>query len=183
MSNSAGHTFASQLLTLVIRPTLNSLSLGGTPAEMLVLGTAAHESRGFTAIKQIGGGPALSMWQIEPATVRDTINRCTVAARDKIVDLLPSGALLGIDLHNTPFRELSDLCIKQLPGNLYLGAAMCRAVYYLKPFKMPSANDPNIDEKILAKIWKQFYNTPLGAGKEQDFIDAWKRFDLGSLWE
>ena len=176
MSTTPGHTFASQLLSLIIRPTLNSLSLGGgQPAEMLVLGTAAVES-GFSAIKQIGGGPALSLWQIEPATVRDTWNRGR--HRDVLSAMIPECP----DWEKSPKHDelVEDMIIGRLPGDLYLGCAMCRLVYYLKPFKMPTSSAGGIG--WAARIWKQHYNTPLGAGTEQDFINAWKKYDLGSLW-
>ena len=51
----------------VIRPALRALDLWSPAAEDLVLGTAAQES-GLAYLRQIGGGPALGLWQIEPAT-------------------------------------------------------------------------------------------------------------------
>ena len=58
---------ASQMLALVIRPALEKLSLWSLSAEELVLGTAIVES-GLTYLKQHGDGPALGLWQVEPAT-------------------------------------------------------------------------------------------------------------------
>ena len=61
---------ASQTLALVIRPALEKLSLWSLSAEELVLGTAIVES-GLTYLKQHGDGPALGLWQVEPATHDD----------------------------------------------------------------------------------------------------------------
>ena len=61
---------ASQMLSLVIRPALEKLSLWSLSAEELVLGTAIVES-GLTYLKQHGDGPALGLWQVEPATHDD----------------------------------------------------------------------------------------------------------------
>ena len=58
---------ASQTLALVICPALEKLSLWSPSAEELVLGTAIVES-GLTYLKQHGDGPALGLWQVEPAT-------------------------------------------------------------------------------------------------------------------
>ena len=61
---------ASQAQSLVIRPALEKLSLRSLSAEELVLGTAIVES-GLTYLKQHGDGPALGLWQVEPATHDD----------------------------------------------------------------------------------------------------------------
>jgi len=61
---------ARQLRKLVIRPALLEIELWSEAAEELVLGTAIVESR-LSFIKQLGSGPALGLWQIEPDTHRD----------------------------------------------------------------------------------------------------------------
>ena len=61
---------ASQLRELVIKPALSEIELWSPAAEELVLGTAIVESR-LSFIKQLGSGPALGLWQIEPDTHRD----------------------------------------------------------------------------------------------------------------
>ena len=51
-------------------------------------------------------------------------------------------------------------------------AAMCRILYRRIPVDLPSAGD------IIAQAayWKQYYNTPLGAGKKKEFINKWNTF-------
>ena len=58
-------------------------------AENLIMGTAAQES-GFTYIKQLGGGPALGMFQVEPATAEDILFRYLKIRRTSGSDLKKS---------------------------------------------------------------------------------------------
>ena len=62
---------AKQFRELIIRPALEAIGLWSQTAENLVLGTAIHESGNFKYIKQVGGGTALSFYQIEPVTADD----------------------------------------------------------------------------------------------------------------
>ena len=59
-----------QFAERVIRPALVKLRLQSPAAEALLLGTAVVES-GLSALVQAGGGPALGLYQIEPATHAD----------------------------------------------------------------------------------------------------------------
>ena len=61
---------ARQLPELVIKPALLEIELWSEAAEELVLDTVIVESR-LSFIKQLGSGPALGLWQIEPDTHRD----------------------------------------------------------------------------------------------------------------
>ena len=54
----------------VIAPALDKIDLWSRAAEELVLGTAIVES-GLTYLIQHSDGPALGLWQIEPATHED----------------------------------------------------------------------------------------------------------------
>ena len=66
---------AAQFLDYVIRPTLDALPekyRQGFIGELLYE-TAAHESMGFTYVQQLDGGPAVSFYQIEPATIEDVL--------------------------------------------------------------------------------------------------------------
>lgn len=62
---------AKQMRELVIKPALERIDLAGEPAETLLLATACVESRCGAAIKQWPSGPALGIFQIEPATYHD----------------------------------------------------------------------------------------------------------------
>jgi len=54
----------------VIYPALNKMGMWSEAAGELVLGTAIVESN-LTYLKQHGEGPALGLWQVEPATHED----------------------------------------------------------------------------------------------------------------
>jgi hypothetical protein len=60
----------SSIRTQVIYPALNKMGMWSEAAGELVLGTAIVESN-LTYLKQHGEGPALGLWQVEPATHED----------------------------------------------------------------------------------------------------------------
>ena len=61
---------ADQFCEYVIQPALESIGMYSEPAEQLLLGTACAESNLGTYLHQVGG-PALGVFQIEPATHTD----------------------------------------------------------------------------------------------------------------
>lgn len=172
-----------QLLTYVVRPALTALELpGGVLAEKLVMGTAAQESR-FQYIHQLGREPALSLWQIEPLTAMDTLRRAPGDVLDRLDAMIPG--TLPIQSKGTLLGPIVD----QLPGNLYLGAAMCRLVYYMKPFtgwQLPAYVADRLrttDVEWCAGTWKRWYKSPQGAGTETEFRGNWAKFNLDDLWK
>jgi hypothetical protein len=139
----------TQLRMLVIIPTLGFLGVDSPAARTLVLGTAAHESQG-RYIQQLGGGPALGFWQIEPATEQDLLANFIPGSR--------------FDLPLTRLRTTASFSQDgDLAGNLFYGCALCRLIYYRDPEPLPA------DLPGLAAYWKRVYNTPLGAGT----VDEW----------
>ena len=137
----------------VIRPSLKRLGLHSPAAESLLLGTAIAES-GLSALVQKGGGPALGVYQIEPATHADLWRnhlayRPVRAAR---VLTLAAGGL------GRP---------EQLVWNLAYATAMARLVYWRRPELLPPAGDiPG-----LAAYWKAHFNTAAGKGAAAKFIE------------
>lgn len=149
-------TLASELLTYIIRPALGRISLGGTAAEELVLGTALQESDGLRHLRQIGGGPGCGFWQIEPKTGDDLYTRIT--ARDSMIA-----------------RALQDtrgqtLITHALTGNLMFGAMICRLKYRDDRQPIPPAGDLEAQ----AAYWKRVYNTERGKGRVEDYIRHWQ---------
>lgn len=137
---------ADQLRVHIIRPALEAIGLWSAAAENLVLGTAMVESN-LTYIRQIRG-PALSIFQMEPATFWDIQNNYLrhQPELDARVAALQSGMYGGDHLH------------LELIGNLNYAAAMCRVFYRRIKAPLPAADDA----LALAKYHKQYYNTPLG---------------------
>jgi len=143
---------ASQTRSLVIRPALKKLKLWSPSAEELVLGTAIVES-GLTYLKQHGDGPALGLWQVEPATHDDLYTNFLNYRPElgsKLIELRAAG--LSLD--------------ENLATNLMYGAAVCRLCYYRKPDALPEAGD--IEGQ--AAFWKQHYNTIFGAGTVSKYV-------------
>jgi hypothetical protein len=155
-----------QLLTEVIRPTLEYLDLGGEAAEQLLLGTAAQESN-CHYLRQVGGGPALGLWQMEPATHNDIWHnwlRFDDELFDAVKGLLPCRWLPGgqdpVVLDFAP----------ELVGNLPYAAAMARCHYRRVPQPLPAVGDV----RSMAQYWKRWYNTEEGRGRIEDFVASWE---------
>jgi hypothetical protein len=160
-----------QLLHRVIRPTLARLAeadpgIDGEAAEMLMLGTAAVES-GFRAIAQVGGGPALGLWQVEPAT-HDDVWRNWLAHRPALARAVAS---LRADVPEDP--------VDQLATTLPYGCAIARLVYRRSPLRLTEPAEVPI--VTAARLWKRGYNTAAGAGTEAKYRDAWDRLVVPNL--
>lgn len=138
---------SEQFAKLVIRPTLEKMGLYSKAAEQLLLGTAITESR-LRHLHQLGGGPALGLFQMEPATHND-IWKNYLAYKPKFSPIVTdiAGGIAGVKADN-------------MIGNLYYAAAMARMHYLRVPEKLPEAGNV----VAMAEYWKKYYNTPLGAG-------------------
>lgn len=145
---------AKQLRELVIRPVLEHLNLYSPVAENLIAGTAAQES-GLRYLHQMGRGPAVGLWQMEPAT-HDDLWTNYLRYNQKLSQLVH-------DLELPAWAAGAS----EMAGNMYYAAAMCRVHY--KRVKAPLPADPN-DVWAIAQYWKSYYNTPLGKGKVEEFV-------------
>lgn len=146
----------------IVRPALKALEPiipWSQVAENIVLGTGAHESGDFKSRRQIGGGPALGLFEIEPNTLTDIeINylKYRVALADKVEALFD-----GTDPLGKPH---------QLETNDQWGAALCRIKYFRAPAKLPADPDDVFDA---GRLWAQFYN---GRQSAQLYIDDYRRW-------
>lgn len=151
----------------VIRPVLHHTELWSESAENLVLGTALVES-GLRHLDQVTGkgdvtlGPALGLYQIEPATHRDLWLNFLPARRqlrDRIAAL------------TAPWPERET----QLVTNLAYATAICRALYFRRREPLPAADDV----AALGRYWKRWYNTPLGKGDPAEFVTRFRAAHRG----
>lgn len=142
----------AQLRDYVVTPALKEIGLYSKAAMRLVIGTAMTESR-LEYLHQVGGGPALGLWQIEPKTHNDVWENYLLYRLPLAKKLNP----FNVDYKDT----------NQLIWNLKYGAAICRIIYLRAPAPLPDEN--NIFG--MAKYWKAVYNTELGAGKPEDFLN------------
>ena len=149
-----------QLHRFVVRPALEHIGLAGVNAERLVIGTGLTES-GLMFVDQKGRGgeqawgPALGLWQMERATFNDNWQWLRARQGDlaaKVDALRCQNGFLDGDFW------------KQMTGNLFFAAAMCRVHYLRKPGHLPDTLEG------MAEYWKRHYNSMLGAGKIEDFL-------------
>ena len=112
---------------------------------------AAHESGGFTYSRQLGG-PALSLFQIEPATYRDL---CDYATARQLA--------ICREFPRNPMRLVFDPCF---------AAGMARVFFLRFPEPLPPAE--NIP--ALAEYAKYRWNTELGKATPAQYESAWRRY-------
>jgi len=151
----------------VVRPVLQRLALWSQVAENLLVGTALQESL-LTYTRQIGGGPALGYFQCEPATHDDCWKkylkyRTTLAAKVR-------SFIQNDDKTKFPDAEI-------MVENPYYACAIARVKYLRMPEALPA--DPN-DIESISIYWKKYYNTNLGAGKPEEFVEKYKKFAMTS---
>lgn len=148
----------AQIKNEIVRPTLDYLGLGGNAAVNLLTGTALAESD-TTYLRQIGGGPALGLWQMEPATHDDCwVNFLCFPAQSRLATKLE--AMLAPDL---PRQQ-------QLITNLRYACAMARIRFYRVREPLPAADDP----AGMSQYHKRWYNSPLGAANALGNIPDFK---------
>jgi hypothetical protein len=144
---------------LYVIPALNRLGLYSVQAERLLMGTAAVESN-FVNFVQFSGGPARGMFQMEPLTFNDMLNR--VLANKKHAAI--KAAAFAMSTNNPPtFVELTT--------NHLFAAAMARIKYYSIAAPIP------IDLDSQAQYWWTYYNgrSPGGVGVK-GYLDAWNTY-------
>ena len=150
----------AHLLRYVIQETLLHLAtfeprFDGDVPRALLLGTAMVESN-LTELQQGGNGPAMGLWQCEPATHDD----CWV----NYLAYRPS-------MHGA-FRELAvfDPSPAQMRWNLVYACAMARLVYWRAREALP-----DLDAYALAGYHKRHYNTELGATDVDHSVEHFRK--------
>jgi hypothetical protein len=152
---------AAALRTDVIEPVLASLSelsgreLGGEAAVQLLLATAVHESGGLVHRRQLSGGPALGLYQMEPAT-HDDIWMNFLSSREDLDSAMRSMF--------TPAEGVLEASLMEIDDGY--ATAMARVHYLRARAVLPPAGD--LDK--IAAYWKRNYNTPAGRGTPEAFI-------------
>lgn len=134
----------------VLIPTLQDFQLFSPAAVILLLGTAMVESD-FKYIHQIGGGPAIGLYQMEPAT-HDDIWINYIKYHPHLHDDVMMIGRESWEMH----------------GNLYYATLMCRLHY--RRFSEPL---PLITEHDMARYHKKYYNT---AGGHTNVIQSTRVF-------
>lgn len=123
--------------------------------ELLML-TAATESKLGRYFRQIRG-PALGIFQVEPATERDLFENYLEYNRDLL------SWVEDLEMNH-------DFNLKY---NIAYQIAIARLVYFRKKDPLPS-----IELHELAAYWKKHYNTHLGKGTVEKAIGDYNRYVL-----
>jgi hypothetical protein len=151
-----------QLKDLIIIPTISAIGLYSPDALQLLVGTAAQETQLGTYIAQIGIGTngGLGIYQCEKPTyndIWDNVVQNNVAMRAKIK------LYLGYDGKPSHLRLISDIA---------LATVIARLHYYRVGESLPSGK--NVE--AMARYWKKYYNTRLGKGTEEQFIQNYDKY-------
>ena len=152
----------TQFRSNVVRPTLEAIGAHGAAAENLVLGTALQESN-LHYLRQLNDGPARGIYQMEPATHDDIW--------DNYLEYRPEPRS-RIEAFLAPNQDR----VSQLIWNLGYATAMCRVHYQRVSEALPAADDI----PALAAYWKEYYNTPLGRGTVDEFVDKFETYAIGT---
>jgi hypothetical protein len=150
---------ADTLRLVVIRPTLQKIELWSADAEELLIGIAAQETHlGELGRRQMGGGPALGLWQMEGPTYRATM-RWAHRERPKLY--------LGIcQLANSLSPEF-----QLLAENDGFACGVARALCLSIPGPLPEAHDV----QTAAVWWKKNWNGP-GKGQPAQYIANYTKY-------
>jgi hypothetical protein len=143
----------------LIEKTLTAIGLHSDSAVNLLLGTCAQESGFGKYLRQLKGGPALGIFQMEPNTFNDHV--------ENYLKYKP-------ELENKikKFCGITHMKPMYLEWNIAFAICMSR-IHYLRVRKgLPEPND--IEE--LAGYWKKYYNTYLGAGTVEEFIKNYNKY-------
>ena len=140
---------------------LQTMGMYSKDALHMIMRTGMAET-GFRHLKQMGDGPALGFFQVEPKTIMDTMENY-VKYRPKIEDSLIE---LGFADNEVAYRVMS---------NIALQVAFCRLKYRRDKKAIPPASDLEGQ----AKYWKRVYNTRLGKGTIEHFLEANKDYKIG----
>ena len=141
-----------------IESTLKAIGLHSEEAVNLLLGTCAQESAFGKYSRQLGNGPALGIYQMEPFTYNDCLVNFLKYKPDLLAKILK---VSGLD-------QFPDA--EEMVNNDVFAACMCRVRYLRASGAIPKTIDGQ------AKYWKQHYNTRLGKGTVEEYLKNWKRF-------
>jgi len=157
-------TDADHLRREIVAPALRHIGMWSPAAEALLLGTAAVESRMGTYLRQVGGGPALGIWQVEPFTHLD--------CWDNWLDYRPDISALVLDLVPPMYRLPDDSPMLVDPQALASCPLYCCAIARIKYRRAPEPLPAAGDWAGLQLYHKQHYNSALGKTRIGDFLAA-----------
>ncbi len=150
----------SQLVNMVIRPTLKEIPHGySEPALLAITMIIAHESKRGEYIHQLGNGPALGVIQMEPST-----HESTWTYGDSIWG---NAFKLGIIASESPTRPPVERLLYDLRYNVF----MARQRLFMKPELLPNLADEFAQIDAMSKYLKKHWNSVKGAASDTSYAD------------
>lgn len=149
----------------LISKVLHQLGYHSDSAVELVFLTGLVESN-FNYLTQLGSGPAKSFFQMEPFTCKDIVENY-IKYRKPLRRVVAETAKTHPGWYQASMEELGLL----LEYNIAFAICMCRLHYRRVPSALPRMSDT----LGFANYWKRWYNSELGAGTIEKFLDAESR--------
>jgi hypothetical protein len=137
----------------IIKYVLGKIDMDSEDARAMIFATGKAES-GYRVLEQMGG-PAVGFFQVEPATAQDVWDNYVFYRPQIKTDLYA----LGLDDGDLKHSIMSSIALQ---------VAFARLQY--RRFKDPLPKSDN--KEAQAKYWKKFYNTELGRGTIEHFLEA-----------
>ena len=141
----------------LITETLTEIHLYSDAALNLLLGTGAHESLNWQYRRQMGNGPALGLFQMEPFTHDDCWNNYLNYYPKLAQSILMVSGMLVPDSSALETNDVYAIC-------------MARVKYLRDPQPIPT------DLHGQAAYWKRVYNTHLGKGTVEEYITHYNKY-------
>jgi hypothetical protein len=139
----------------LVEETLHEIDLYSLDAVNLILGTIAQESNFGHYIRQLNGGPALGICQMESDTFEDIFNNYLKYKMD-----------LKTKIYSVAVKGTAE----EMVWNMKFAIAMCRVHYLRVPKEIPTS----LEEQ--AAYYKQYYNTIYGAATIEEYIRNYTKF-------
>lgn len=132
-----------------IRSELKRLGMWSLAAEYLLLGTAAQESHCGRWLEQMDNGPAVGIFQMEPATYFDVLSNVVPAFERKT----------GFGKSHFPDNP------EFLKYDINLAIHIARLYYarFSEPLPFPKVS-------ALGRYWKKYWNTEKGKGTVEEYV-------------
>lgn len=151
----------------VIEPALSYLcawnpAINSESAINLLVGIVAQESGGGRYLRQRGGGPALGIYQIEPATHDDLWDNY----------LHYHGTLQDFAVRASTRQSGVSRRAHELIYNNFYATVIARLLLWRIDEPLPAAHD--VWE--LGAYWKRYWNTKNGKGIVEEFVDNYERY-------
>lgn len=156
------------LVDYIIKPSLAQLALikpkADSPASrQFMLAVAAIESRCGEYFKQLGNGPALGIWQVEPAT-SDDVYYNYLANRQDLLKCIES---MKVEIWQTGVQQ-------HIVSPMY-NCAIARMCVYRQADPMPDFGDRD----AMWSLYKKYFNSSKGASTYEKWCECWDKYVEG----